>query len=151
MDKNIKKERALLQSVIFSMNECCEALTALCEVNKLYKKVIEMSPGEKQNFILPPGIVVPLLGMARDCFCVRVANLFDKRKDVHSLKKYFHGDAIKKLEKHPIVVASIVARHNNICHMGKKYTKWPDIDNITDARDLKDLLESIKIGIIINR
>ena len=53
MDKNTKKERLPLQSVIFSINECCEALTTLCEVDKLYKQVIEMGPIEKENFVLP--------------------------------------------------------------------------------------------------
>ncbi|MBU6431189.1 MAG: hypothetical protein KGJ58_02175 [Patescibacteria group bacterium] len=147
----MKKERLPLQSVLFSLTECSSALAALDEVNRLHIQIRGMNLLERENLVLRPEIVVTLVGGIRDCFCVRIANLFDKRKDIHSLKKYYKGDAIDKLEKHPIIVAAIKARHNNIAHIGKAYTKWPDIDAILAATDLKDLLENIRIGILINR
>ena len=146
-----EKERPLLQSVIFSLNECSAALAALGEINRLHTKIRGMSLSERENLILRPETVFALVGTARDCFCIRMANLFDKRKDIHSLKKYFRGDAIDKLEKHPITVAAIKARHKNIAHLGKEYIKWPDVDAILAATDLKELLESIRIGILISR
>lgn len=90
------------------------------------------------------------MGTNRDAFCVRLANLFGKRRDVHSLKKYFHGEAIiDKLEKHPVTVASIDARNKNIGHLAKEYVKWPDINNILEP-DFEELPESIKIGVLLN-
>ena len=151
MVKIPQKERPVLQSVLFSLTECSAALAALEEINRLHAEIRGMNLLERENLVLRPETVVTLVGTTRDSFCVRIANLFDKRKDIHSLKKYFHGDAIDKLEKHPITVAAIKARHNNIAHMGKAYTKWPDIDAILAATDLKELLESIRIGILINR
>lgn len=146
-----KKERIPLQSVLFSLTECSAALAALDEVNRLHTQIRGMNLLERENLVLRPETVVTLVGGMRDCFCVRIANLFDKRKDIHSLKKYYKGDAIDKLEKHPIIVAAIKARHNNIAHIGKAYVKWPGIDAILAATDLKDLLESIRTGILINR
>jgi len=151
MVQSLKKERLPLQSVLFSLTECSAALAALDEVNRLHTQIRGMNLLERGNLILRPETVLALVGTTRDSFCVRIANLFDKRKDIHSLKKYFHGDAIDNLEKHPITVAAIKARHNNIAHMGKAYTKWPDIDDILAATDLKELLESIRIGILISR
>ena len=151
MAQQIKKERLPLQSVLFSLTECSAALAALDEVNRLHTQIRGMNLLERENLILRPETVFALVGATRDCFCIRIANLFDKRKDIHSLKKYYRGDAIDKLEKHPITVAAIKARHNNIAHMGKAYTKWPDIDDILAATDLKEMLESIRIGILINR
>lgn len=151
MGKVSQKERPRLQSVLFSLTECSAALTALDEVNRLHTQIRGMNLLERENLILRPETVLALVGTTRDSFCVRIANLFDKRKDIHSLKKYFHGEAIDKLEKHPITVAAIKTRHNNIAHMGKAYIKWPDIDAILAATDLKELLESIRIGILINR
>jgi hypothetical protein len=72
------------------------------------------------------------------------------RSDVHSLKKYFNGPAIVELEKNPVTVASIKARHGNIAHMGKKYVEWPEVDDILNS-GLKNLLEGIRIGIIFDR
>jgi hypothetical protein len=146
-----QKERIPLQSVLFSLTECSAALAALDEINRLHTQIRRMNLLERENLILRPETVVTLVGATRDSFCVRIANLFDKRKDIHSLKKYFRGDAIDKLEKHPITVVATKARHNNIAHMGKAYTKWPDTDAILAATDLKELLESIRIGILINR
>ena len=151
MAQQIKKERLPLQSVLFSLTECSAALAALEEINRLHTQIGGMNFLERENLILRPETVFALVGTARDSFCVRIANLFDKRKDIHSLKKYFSGDAIDKLEKHPITIVAIKARHNNIAHMGKAYIKWPDIDDILAATDLKELLEGIRIGILINR
>lgn len=146
-----KSERLPLQSVLFSLNEAIGALSALAETSKLLTEIRSMNLLQRENLILRPETVVTLVSATRDCFCVRITNLFDKRKDIHSLKKYYKGDAIDKLEKHPITIAAIKARHNNIAHMGKAYVKWPDIDAILAATDLKELLESIRIGILINR
>lgn len=151
MSQTQKKERVPLQSVLFSLTECSAALAALDDVNRLHAQIRGMNLLERENLILRPETVVALLGGMRDCFCIRIENLFDKRKDTHSLKKYYTGDAIDKLEKHPITVAAIKARHSNIAHMGKAYTKWPDIDDILAATDLKELLESIRMSILINR
>lgn len=149
MAQQIKKERLPLQSVIFSLTECSAALVALEEINTLHTQIRGMSLLERENLILRPETVVTLVGATRDCFCIRITNLFDKRKDIHSLKKYYHGDTIDKLEKHPITVAAIKARHNNIAHMGKAYTEWPDINDVLAATDLKEMLESIEIDILI--
>lgn len=146
-----QKERPVLQSVLFSLAECSAALAALDDINRLHTQIRAMNLLERENLILRPETVLALVGTTRDSFCVRIANLFGKRKDIHSLKKYFRGDAIDKLEKHPITVAAIKARHNNIAHMGKAYTKWPDIDAILASTDLKELLDSIRIGILISR
>src|SRR3989339_1056586 len=146
-----QKERPALQSILFSLNEVIAALSALAEINKLHAEIREMNSVQRENLVLRAETVVTLVGATRDYFCIRIANLFDKRKDIHSLKKYFRGDAIDKLEKHAITVAAIKARHNNIAHMGKIYTKWPEIDDILAATDLKELLEGIRLGILINR
>lgn len=146
-----QKERPALQSILFSLNEVIAALSALAEINKLHTEICGMNLLQRENLILRPETVVTLVGATRDYFCIRIANLFDKRKDIHSLKKYFRGNAIDKLEKHLITVAAIKARHNNIAHMGKVYTKWPEINDILAATDFKELLESIRIGILINR
>jgi hypothetical protein len=151
MTKVSQRERLPLQSVLFSLTQCSAALAALEEINRLHTAIRDMNLLERENLILRPETVIALVGTTRDSFCVRVANLFDKRKDIHSLKKYFHGDPIDKLEKHPITVAAIRARHNNIAHMGKAYTEWPDIDAILAATDLKELLEGIRIGILLDR
>jgi len=145
-----EKERVPFQSVLFSVTECLAALTALGEINKLHAQVCEMNSLERENLILSPETIVTLVGTARDYFCIRIANLFDKRKDVHSLKKYFHGDVIGILEKHPITVAAIGARHNNIAHMGKAYTKWPDIDTVLAATDLRELLKVVETDLSIS-
>ncbi len=146
-----QKERPALQSILFSLNEVIAASSALAEINKLHTEIRGMNLLQRENLILRPETVVTLVGATRDYFCIRIANLFDKRKNIHSLKKYFQGDAIDRLEKHSITVAAIKARHNNIAHMGKVYTKWPEIDDILAATDLKELLESIRIGILVNR
>ncbi len=151
MNQLIKKERIPIQSILFSLTECLDALVALDEVNRLHTQIPIMNLLERESLNFRPEIMVTLVSVTRDCFCIRIANLFDNRKDTHSLKKYFHGDTVDKLEKHPITVAAIKARHNNIAHMGKAYTKWPEIDAILVATDLRDLLESIRIGISINR
>ena len=145
------EERTPLQSIIFSIDECCDAWTALVEVNKIYKQFLGANQEDRKKLIPPSETIVALLGITRDAFCVRVANLLDKRKNINSLKNVFSGDVIKKLEKHPIVIASVAARHNNICHIGKKYTKWPEVDDIVNAKDLKELLEGIKNGVIISK
>jgi hypothetical protein len=146
-----KKERPALQTILFSVNEAISALSALAEVNKLHSEIRSMNLLQREGLVLRPETVITLVGATRDYFCVRIANLFDRRSDVHSLKKYFCGDAIGNLEKHPITLAAVAARHNNIAHVGKTYTKWPDIDDILMATDLKELLERIKLGILTNR
>jgi hypothetical protein len=147
MTSIISKERPPLQSVLFLLDRAIEAFSALAEINRLHTEIRGLNNLRRENPVLRPETVFILVGATRDYFCIRIANLFDKRKDIHSLKKYFHGDAIDKLEKHPITVAAIKARHNNIAHMGKAYTEWPDIDAILAATDLKELLEGIRNGI----
>lgn len=144
-------ERLPLQSVLFSIDEAISAFSALVEINKLHTEIRMMNNLQRENLVLQPETVLTLLVATRDYFCIRIANLFDKRKDVHSLKKYFRAEVIDKLEKHPITVVAIKARHNNIAHTGKAYTKWPDIDAILAATDLKELLKSIRRGILRNR
>lgn len=143
--------RPALPSVLFALDEGIATLAALGEVNRLHTHIREMSHQKSGEFALRPETIVTLVGATRDYFCIRLANLFDKRKDTHSLKRCFRGVAIDKLEKHPITVAAIKARHNNIAHMGKAYAKWPEVDEILAAADLKELLEGIRIGILIDR
>jgi hypothetical protein len=145
-----KKERPLVQSVLFSLNECCDIFDALCEINKFYKNIFNMNTKEREKLFLSQKTILTILSTTRDSFCVRITNLFDKRSDVHSLVNNFDGNAIEKLRIHPITIACTKARHNNIAHMGKKYTKWPNIDEITESIDLKKIIESIGTGILIN-
>ncbi len=66
---------------------------------------------------------------------------------MHSLKKYFKGEAIDALHEHPITQASIAARNGNIAHMGKEYVKWPGVDDIL-ASDIRERLKGIKLGVL---
>jgi hypothetical protein len=146
-----QKERIPKQSVLFLLDECISSLFALHEIYDLHEKIHRMNFKEKEKLILSPEVVTSLVGSARDYFCIRIANLFDQRKDVHSLVKYYNGDDIDALKNHPIVIAAIKARHNNIGHMGKKYTKWPNIDDVILAEDLRNLLKTIRVGVIFAR
>lgn len=139
------KERSPLQSVIFQLDECIDAFSVLEEINKIHKNML----ASKTDAGLPMdrSLVVPLLGIVRDSFCTRLASLFDKRKDVHSLKKYFKGEAIDRLQNHPVTKASIDARHGNIAHLGKKYVQWPSVENILSS-NIEEILKGIKLGVI---
>lgn len=141
------KKRPTFQSVFFMINECIDAISVLEETNHVYKRMMEMGQKERDDFIFDQKTIISMLGVARDCFCIRLAYLFDKRKDVHSLKKHFAGNSIDELERHPMTIASIKARHNNIAHMSREFVKWPNVDEILSS-DLKKSLEKIRDGIL---
>jgi hypothetical protein len=143
------KERDPFASVFFSVKECCEALGVLEEIHQLHSAMLKNSRSPDPLPVRREHVHV-LVGMVRDSFCVRLANLFDKRRDVHSLKKYFKADEIDRLQKDPITSACIDARNKNICHLGKEYTKWPEVEAIVSS-ELKDLLERIKNGLMLAR
>ena len=140
-------ERNLKQSVIFQIKECMDAFDVLKEVNIIYKDLF-IAPFNKR---LPfrRELVAPLLGVVRDDFSIRLACLFDKRKDVHSLKKYFKGLEINRLEKHPVTKDCVKARHGNIAHLGKKFVKWPEVENIINS-NIRELLEMIYCGVLLS-
>ena len=142
------KRRGAVQSVLFSLSECCDAFNVLNEVHKLHTAVIS-KPCIPNPLPVARELIPALVGVARDCFCVRIAVLFDQRTDVHSLKRYFEADEITRLEKHPITIACKKARNKNICHMDTKYAKWPDVEFIVSS-DVGELLEKIKLGIIFS-
>lgn len=146
----LDRKRPAFQSVTFMMNECCDAIQALEEIHRIHQQIIETGLEERHNLLFSQKTIHTMLGMARDCFCIRLANLFDKRKDAHSLKKYYKGEVIEKLEKHPITVAARNARNSNIAHMGKEYIKWPDIEDIISS-NLKELLEGTRIALFLSR
>ncbi|MEI6553654.1 MAG: hypothetical protein WCO09_03735 [bacterium] len=143
-----KKERVVLQSIVFLLDECINAFDALKELEGLRLKIGKMKIEERDSLILPAMTIHKLCGITRDQFCIRIANLFDKRKDVHSLKKYFKGNIIDTLEGHAVTKASIKARHSNIAHLSKAYVKWPEIDVILKS-NIIEILETIQLGIII--
>ncbi len=145
----MEKERGALQSVLFQLTECIDAFDVLRQVNVIHKAMLASKLGDA-TLPISREMVAPLVGIVRDSFCMRLAYLFDKRRDSHSLKKYFTGPAIDTVERHPLTRACVKARHGNIAHMGKSYTSWPDVDDILIS-GLRDTLESIKIGILINR
>ena len=111
-----------------------------------------MKESEKLSLSIKPETIRTLTCITRDHFCVRMANLFEKRKDVHSLIANYNGEAIEKLKKHPVVKVSIMARHHNIGHLSKKYVKWPSLEDIAKASvEIRELIEGIKIGILFTR
>ncbi|MEI8339860.1 MAG: hypothetical protein WCF94_04345 [bacterium] len=156
MDQIISKgTRPAFASVVFSINECISGFDTLSIIDKLHRKISGFDIKQRHKFFSELGLFIDpeidigvLLGMVRDCFCVRLANLADKRKDVHSLRKYFKGKIIDDLFKHPIVCECISARNNNIAHLGKRYIKWPESEDITRAKDLRLILEMIKVSVM---
>jgi len=144
------KQRPKMQSIVFMLNECCDSFDALIEINRLYSQMIKASSEEKGRMVLSPEAIVKILGTTRDSFCIRLASLFDKRKDTYSIDKFFKGDIVDKLRDHQITVAAIMARHNNICHMGKKYIKWPDIEQIVNS-NIGEMLKNIRISVLLNK
>src|SRR5712692_2601094 len=147
---NDLKKRPALQSVAFMIDECCDAMTALYEVNQLFLKIRKMNREERDNLPLRPEIVQKMLGIIMDQFCIRVRNLFDpsadKRGDPHSLKKYYRGELIEKLRTHPLTISCIKAANKNIAHLADEYTQWPQVDDILSS-ELKSWLEKIRMGI----
>lgn len=145
--KTDKKERVPLQSIAFQLGECIDAFNVLEEINKIHQTMLTPKPG----VVLPidRSLVVPLVGIVRDGFCMRLACIFDTRKkdDVHTLIKYFKGGEIDSLRKHPVTKASIKARHGNIAHSGKKYVPWPSVDDILSS-NMREVLSGIKLGVI---
>jgi hypothetical protein len=109
--------------------------------------MLTASHEHREKAVFDQHTIVALLGITRDCFCIRLAYLFDKRKDTHSLRKDFKGEGIDKLQRHPMTVAALKARHNNIAHMGKEYVKWPDVDDILSST-LKSDLNNIRNGLL---
>ena len=142
-----KNQRPAFQSVFFMLKECSDSIVVLEKINLMYKKMLVSSVKEREEFIFDQSTIIVLLGMTRDCFCIRFAYLFDKRKDVHSLKKYYGGPEIDRLENNKTALAIIEARHNKIAHLSKDYVKWPDVDGILSS-GIKDSLENIQNGLL---
>lgn len=147
MQKNrySNKERNYLQSVIFQLNECIDAFNTLNEINKIHENILASKPNK--SFLIDRSLIVPLVGIVRDSFCIRLTYLFDKRKDVHSLKKYFKFKEIDNLYNQPVTKDSIKARNGNIAHLGKKYIKWPSVETILSS-NIQIMLNDIKIKIM---
>jgi hypothetical protein len=143
-------KRPAKQSLLLMLNDCCEAINALDELHTLTEEIKNMNLEQRDNLALKDTTFFQLLGITRDQFCVRIRCLFDKDKwgDTHSLKKYYQGELIEKIENHPITIAAIKAANKNIAHMDEKYTKWPSIDDILSS-ELKKWLEEVKIGIML--
>ena len=141
------KERDPAQAVLFLIDRCIKTLNALEAINNLHSETGQLAPTKKDK-ILQHEVIFTLVSITRDSFCMYIANLFDIRRDVHSLKKHFTGPDIFLLEKHHITQQAISARHANIGHFSKSITKWPDIKDILAATDLKELLLKIETAIL---
>ncbi len=146
------EKRPALMSVLFILDECCKAIDALKEMNRYASEIRKMNLLERDTLPISNQTVIQSMGAIRDQLCIRLRNLFDhsRPKNTHSLKKYYQGELIGKLEKHPLTIASIKAANKNIAHMSDEFTQWPPIEDILNS-ELKDWLERIKLGILLNR